>query len=116
MSKYKVGEIVELKVSGITNYGFFVDGEDSYTGLCHISEVSHDYVDDVHNFVHDGEIIYAQILDIDYELKHMKISIKNIYYKTEEDDSRIVESRKGFLPLKNMLPKWIETKLKEYKK
>ena len=46
----------------------------------------------------------------------MKISIKNIYYKTEEDDSRIVESRKGFLPLKNMLPKWIETKLKEYKK
>lgn len=46
----------------------------------------------------------------------MKLSIKDIYYKTEEDGTRIVESRKGFLPLKEMLPIWIEEKIEEYKK
>ena len=58
----------------------------------------------------------CQILDIDYETKQMKMSIKNIYYKTEDDGMHIVESRKGFLPLKNMLPIWIDEKMKEYEK
>ena len=37
-------------------------------------------------------------------------------YKTEDDGMHIVESRKGFLPLKNMLPIWIDEKMKEYEK
>jgi predicted RNA-binding protein with RPS1 domain len=45
----------------------------------------------------------------------MKLSIKDIYYKTE-NDGKIVESRKGFLPLKKMLPIWIKEKIKEYEK
>lgn len=115
MSKYKVGDLIEVKVTGITNYGFFIETTDGYTGLCHISEISNDFVDDIHKYVHDDEDIYVQIIDIDEELKHMKLSIKDIYYKTEEDDQRIVETRHGFLPLKNMLPVWIKEKIEEYK-
>ena len=41
-----VGDIVLAKVTGISDFGFFVSvGE--YSGLCHISEVSNDFVDDI---------------------------------------------------------------------
>lgn len=116
MSKYKKDDIILVRVTNIVEYGFFVRTEDGYTGLCHISEVSNDFVDDIKNYVHDQEMIYVQVLDVDYENKQMRLSIKDIYYKTEEDPSHIVESRKGFLSLKNMLPIWIETKLDEYNK
>lgn len=114
MVKYKVGSIIEVKVTGIANYGFFVEANNGYTGLCHISEMSNDFVEDVHNFVHEEESVFVQILEIDHERKHMKVSIKDIYYKTEEDGNHIVESRKGFLPLKKMLPIWIKDKISEY--
>ena len=40
-----VGDIVLAKVTGISDFGFFVSvGE--YSGLCHISEVSNDFVDE----------------------------------------------------------------------
>ncbi len=114
MSKYKMGDIIKCKVSGITNYGFFAKIDKDYVGLCHISEVSNDFVKDINDYVHLDEIIYCQIVDIDLGKKQMRLSIKDIYYKTEEDGKHIVESRKGFLPLKNMLPIWINEKMQEY--
>lgn len=112
MLKYKVGDIIKCKVTGISLYGFFVCVDD-YTGLCHISEISSDFVADINDFVHIGENIYAQVLDINEETKQIKISIKDIYYKIE-NDGRIIETRKGFLTLKNVLPIWINEKLEEY--
>ena len=114
MPKYKIGDIVKCQVTGISSYGFFVKVDENFTGLCHISEISYDFVPDIYEFVHQDEIIYAQILDVDKKNKQLKLSIKDIYYKTE-DDGRIIESRKGFSPLKEMLPVWINEKMSEYK-
>ena len=109
----KVGDIVLVKVTGITEYGFFIEiGE--YSGLCHISEVSNDFVDDISKFVSIDEDIYVLILEINESTKHLKVSIKDIYYINYDDCRRIKETRKGFLPLKEMLPIWIEEKLQEY--
>ena len=113
MPKYKVGDIIKCQVTGISSYGFFVKIDENYTGLCHISEMSYEYVPDISEYVHLNEVIYAQIVEIDRVDLKMKLSIKDIYYKTE-DDGKIVESRKGFLPLKKMLPIWIDEKIKEY--
>lgn len=43
----EVGEKVNGKVSGITNFGAFVDLGDKKTGLVHISEVSNNFVKDI---------------------------------------------------------------------
>lgn len=114
MAKYKINDIIEVKVTSIVEYGFFVTMNDDYSGLCHISEISNEFVSNINDYVHENELIYAQILEIDHENKQMKLSIKDIYYKTENDNNHIVESRRGFLPLKNMLPIWIDKKMKEY--
>ena len=109
----KVGDIVLVKVTGIADYGFFIE-KDGFTGLCHISEVSNNFVEDVSKFVSVGEEIYVLILDVNEVSKHLKVSIKDIYYINYEDKNRIKETRKGFLPLKEMLPIWIDEKIREY--
>lgn len=114
MADYKVGDIIKGQVSGITNYGIFVHVDFSYTGLIHISEISNDFVDKIEDFVNMGETIYCEVLAVDESTQHLKLSIKNINYKALPEPHKIKETRLGFLPLKNALPKWIEEKLKEY--
>jgi Predicted RNA binding protein (contains ribosomal protein S1 domain) len=46
-----VGEIVEGTVTGITNFGAFVELPDGKSGLVHISEVSHEYVEKVSDYL-----------------------------------------------------------------
>ena len=46
----EVGAIVEGEVTGITNFGAFVQLPEGKVGLIHISEVSNVYVKDVHDF------------------------------------------------------------------
>ena len=51
----EVGAIVEGEVSGITNFGAFVQLPEGKIGLIHISEVSNVYVKDVHDFLKEHD-------------------------------------------------------------
>lgn len=115
IEKYKVGDIIKGQVTGIENYGIFVNINNQYDGLIHISEVSLDYVKDINDYVKIGDDIYCQVLDIDEKNLHLKLSIKNINYKNEDDNNPIKETRKGFLPLKENLDVWINEKISIYK-
>ena len=42
-----VGEIVEGKITGITNFGLFLDLGEGKSGLVHISEVARNFVNDI---------------------------------------------------------------------
>ena len=114
MDEYKVGSIIKCQVTGIESYGIFVTVDSWYTGLIHISEVSNGFVKDINDFVKLKEQIYCQILEVDKKNMQLKLSIKNINYKSTVSDHQIQETRLGFLPLKNALPKWIEETLKDY--
>ena len=61
----EVGAIVEGVVTGITNFGAFVDLSDNKVGLIHISEVSGVYVKDVRDFLKEGDKVKVKILTID---------------------------------------------------
>lgn len=110
MSKYKVGDIVKGKVTGIENYGIFLLLNDDYTGLIHISEISDKFVRNVFDYVQLDEVISSKIIDIDEKNKKMKLTIKNFDYRI--DDKRKLEDKNGFSPLRSKLPEWIS----EYKK
>ncbi|NLD79210.1 MAG: S1 RNA-binding domain-containing protein, partial [Mollicutes bacterium] len=49
MTNYKVDKIVKGNVSGIEKYGIFINLENFYTGLIHISEISNDYIKDIND-------------------------------------------------------------------
>ena len=72
MNIYKVGDIVEGMVSGVSEYGAFVNIDNTYSGLIHISEVSNHYVKNILDYVSVGENILCEILEVDNEKKQSK--------------------------------------------
>ena len=78
MKKYYPGNIVEGKVVGIKPYGIFISLDDDTMGLLHISEISEGFVANIYKIFSLGEIVKAKILDIDYEEKKAKLSLKAI--------------------------------------
>lgn len=58
----EVGMILEGKVSGITKFGAFVDLPDSKTGMVHISEVAHTYINEIGDYVKVGQTVKVKVL------------------------------------------------------
>ncbi len=118
MNNYQKGKIIKGIVTGIESYGAFMTFDEYYTGLIHISEISNGFVKDITDFINVGDRIYAEILDVDDEEYHLKLSIKNINYKINGQyrRKRIIETPNGFNTLKKKLPIWIKNKLKKIEK
>ena len=115
MEKYEVGEIALAVVTGIENYGIFVELDDNYTGLIHISEISNKFVANINDYVEIGERINVQIIEKDEKNKKLKLSIKNLNYRIRKKQTQIKETEKGFTTLKNNLPIWVDKKIEEIK-
>lgn len=84
-----VGAIVEGIVTGITNFGAFVELPDGVTGLVHISEVADTYVKDVKDHLQEKEKIKVKVINIDGNGK-IGLSIKQV-----QPSPRIVGSRQS---------------------
>jgi len=114
--KYRKGQFVKVRVTGIQPYGAFVKTPDNQEGLIHISEVMNDYVHDVNQFLSKGQIVKAKILSVD---KHGKLNLtlkENEYFKSEErkrDRRSVLEQireteKYGFESIRQKMPEWIE--------
>mgnify|MGYP003305645434 CR=1 FL=1 len=98
----------------IEKYGIFVTLDEYYSGLIHISEISDGFVRNVSNYVNIGETIKARVIEVDEDGYQVKLSIKNLDYRINQDKkSGIVETGTGFELLKSNLKKWIEEKNQE---
>ncbi|HOV26724.1 MAG TPA: S1 domain-containing RNA-binding protein [Pseudobacteroides sp.] len=68
----EVGKIVEGKISGITNFGAFIQLPEGKTGLVHISEVAEEYVKDIRSHLKENQVVKVKIISVD---KNGKISL-----------------------------------------
>jgi len=118
MTKYKKGRIIRGTVTGIESYGVFVSCDEYYSGLIHISEISHAFVKNITDYLNIGDVVYVEILEVDEKLGQLKLSIKNIDYKYNRGKRRkkVQETSLGFSTLAYNLPLWIEKSLKNLKK
>lgn len=71
----EVGSVVEGVVTGITNFGAFVELEGGKVGLVHISEVADVYVRDVKDFLKEQDKVKVKVLSVD-ERGKIGLSIK----------------------------------------
>ena len=78
----QVGDIVEGKVSDVMDYGVFVKLADKKSGLVHISEVSREYVKDIHSVVKVGDEVKVKVIAIDDNGK-ISLSIKKALPKED---------------------------------
>ncbi len=58
----EAGKILKGKVTGITNFGAFVELECGGSGLVHISEISSDYVKDIDDHIKIGDEVEVKVL------------------------------------------------------
>lgn len=70
-----VGSIVEGKVTSITKFGAFVALPTGRTGMVHISEVAHVYVNDIREHLTEGQEVRVKIMSVDKEGR-VSLSIK----------------------------------------
>lgn len=61
----EVGQILEGMVSGITNFGAFIELTGGKTGMVHISEIADAYVKDIHDFLKLQDKVKVKVLSID---------------------------------------------------
>lgn len=108
---YNIGDVVTGCVTGIEKYGIFVNLDNYYSGLVHISEISNSFVRNINDYVSIGENIKVKVLDVDREHYHLKLSIKNLEYKySRKKKNKIIETKHGFSTLDSMLKVWINNK------
>lgn len=72
-----VGAIVNGKITGITNFGAFVETEDGSRGMIHISEVSRSYVEDIKAVLKVGQAVTVKVISISEEGK-IALSMKQL--------------------------------------
>ena len=72
----EVGMVVEGIVTGITNFGAFVELPNGKTGLVHISEIADTYVNEVSEYVKKGDRIKVKVLSINEDATKIGLSLR----------------------------------------
>lgn len=78
----EVGAVFEGKVTGVKNFGAFVSLPEGKTGMVHISEVSNEFVQDIHAVLQEGQTVKVQVITIAPDGK-IALSIKRLLPKPE---------------------------------
>lgn len=79
----EVGTIVSGKVTGITNFGAFIDLGDRKTGLVHISEISDSYIKDINDVLSVGDEAKVKVMTIAADGK-IGLSIRKAQENSDE--------------------------------
>ena len=82
--KYKIGDLVQGKVTKLASFGAFVQLQDDIDGLVHISQLSEDHVAKVKDILKVGQEAEARVIKVDKAERRIGLSIKAAHYSDEE--------------------------------
>ncbi|MHB1652460.1 MAG: S1 RNA-binding domain-containing protein [Desulfitobacteriaceae bacterium] len=98
-----VGTIVEGVVTGITNFGAFIELPDKVTGLVHISEVADAYVKDVRDYLKEQDHVKVKVIHVDEKGK-IGLSIK----QANPSSKNVRDRRQPTVSFEDKLAKFIK--------
>lgn len=75
--EFGVGSILDGKVTGITKFGAFVALPEGRSGLVHISEIAYSYVNEVSDYLKEGQEVKVKVIGID-QANRINLSIKKV--------------------------------------
>lgn len=90
----EVGAKLQGKVSGITNFGAFVDLGSRKTGLVHISEVSDGYVKDINEVLKVGDEVTVLVTSVGNDGK-IGLSIRKAQDKPQQEKREYSKAHAG---------------------
>jgi len=109
----EVGQILKGTVIGVKKFGAFIKLPDGSNGLCHISEISNEYIKDLSTHLTMNQSVDVKIIGIDKSGK-INLSIKQTT-KRKPVVARKEDPKKDFENLMNDFIKSSEEKMKTIK-
>ncbi len=76
--RYEEGQIVEGKVTSITDFGIFLEIEKGVEGLVHLSEIDEKKVKNLAEITQIGEVLSCKIISLDPKERRMSLSLKGM--------------------------------------
>jgi len=77
-AKYKVGQLVEGKITQLTKFGAFARLDDDIEGLIHISEISEKRIDHPREVLHEGDELTLRVIKIDPANHRIGLSLRKV--------------------------------------
>ena len=71
-----VGDVIEVKIVRLTNFGAFAEIIPGIDGLIHISQIANKRIDKPSDVLKVGETVEAKIMAIDFDAKRVSLSIR----------------------------------------
>ena len=81
---FKIGDVIEAKISKLTSYGAFLELDNDIDGLVHISQVSEDHVENIKDELNVGDSVKSRVIKIDKNERRIGLSIKAANYSEED--------------------------------
>jgi small subunit ribosomal protein S1 len=78
LNEYKVGDVVDGKVTKIVAFGAFVQILPGVEGLVHISELAQHHVESPAEVVRPGDELKVKILEVDEARRRLSLSVKRV--------------------------------------
>ena len=93
---YKVGDLVQGKVTKLASFGAFVGLQHEIDGLVHISQISEERVEKIKNVLKPGQDVSARVVKIDRNERRIGLSIKAASYTDEQikEEQKILDALK----------------------
>ena len=93
---YKVGDLVQGKVTKLASFGAFVGLQNDIDGLVHISQISEERVDKIKNVLKVDQEVSARVVKIDKGERRIGLSIKAASYSDEQlkEEQKLLDSLK----------------------
>ena len=82
--KYKVSDVVNVKVLNFAPFGAFVKTEKGIEGLIHISQICEKRITKPEEVLKEGQKVNAKIISIDAENKKIELSIRELEGTSDE--------------------------------
>lgn len=95
LETYKVGQTVEKEIKNIMDFGLFVTLGKGVDGFVPAQMASKDFIKNLKDKFKVGDVVKAQIVEIDREKQRIKLSIKKIEIEEEKRENQELLSKYG---------------------
>ncbi len=114
MKKYNIGDIIDVKIKAIEQYGAFVYVDDSYSGLIHISQINGKYIKNIDRIFKINDVKTVKVIGINEDKKQLKLTMIGVKQHNKVNSNKdLSETKLGFELFEEILPNWIEEKMEE---
>lgn len=88
LEDFKVGTTVEKKIKTVADFGLFIELIKGIDGFIPTQFASKEFIKNIHDKFNEGDIVKAQVVEVNKDTQKIKLSIKKIEIENEKREER----------------------------